>query len=164
MNGNGQAMAPGTEYPKPFGRDRERRNHTTRPAPVRSLAATQDAGISVHGQHRETIAKDRTVVPRSAQPVGRAMDDVLHRRPQARVLDLAGITGVSSAMASRSASFTVCVDRSLPMLVEVMANPPSMVALPPAEVFDGLPKLSLRNMRTITKFVIPWPTTQYSSS
>jgi SAM-dependent methyltransferase len=69
--------------------------------------------------------------------VGRAIDDALRDRPQARVLDFGGGTGVFSAVASRSATFTVCIDRSLPMLAEGSADLSSMVAVLQAEGFDG---------------------------
>jgi SAM-dependent methyltransferase len=42
-----------------------------------------------------------------------------------------------SAVASRSARFTVCVDRSQPMLVEGTADSPSIVAALKSEGFDG---------------------------
>ena len=138
LNGHGQAMAPGDRVPEDRWDDIVSDATTpTGSAPARSLAGAQDAYFGA----RATLWTDRYRSSPSFRArlsvVGRAIDDVLRDRPQARVLDFGGGTGVFSAVASRSASFTVCVDRSQPMLIEGMADPASMVALLQAEGFDG---------------------------
>lgn len=48
--------------------------------------------------------------------VGQAITSTLEAMPNARVLDFGGGTGVFGAVASTKASFTVSIDRSVPML------------------------------------------------
>jgi 2-polyprenyl-3-methyl-5-hydroxy-6-metoxy-1,4-benzoquinol methylase len=102
-----------------------------------SLAGVQDA----HFGARAALWTDRYRSSPSFRArlnvVGRAIDDVLHDHPQAKVLDFGGGTGLFSAVASRSARFTVCVDRSQPMLVEGMADPRTLVDAIQSEGFDG---------------------------
>lgn len=75
-----------------------------------------------HFAHRAGSWTDRYRTSPSFQSrlrvVGRALQGELRSRPNARVLDFGGGTGVFSALAAHYASFTVCVDRSSSMLME----------------------------------------------
>lgn len=110
---------------------------STGSAPPRSLAGTQDAHFGARAASWTDRYRSSPSFRARLNIVGRAIDELLRDRRQARVLDFGGGTGVFSAVASRSASCTVCVDRSLPMLSEGMADPPSMATMLASAGFDG---------------------------
>ncbi len=86
--------------------------------PNQHLTSAQD----VHFAQRASSWSDRYESSPSfrarLQLVGRAIDNILRDRPQPRVLDFGGGTGVFSVLASRWSANAVCVDRSLPMLAK----------------------------------------------
>jgi SAM-dependent methyltransferase len=109
----------------------------TRSSRSRSLTAAQDAHFGARAASWTDRYRSSPSFHAQLNVIGRAIDDVLRYRREARVLDFGEGTRVFSAVPSRSASFTVCVDRSQPMLVSGIADQPSMVAMLASEGFGG---------------------------
>jgi 2-polyprenyl-3-methyl-5-hydroxy-6-metoxy-1,4-benzoquinol methylase len=108
-----------------------------RSAPPGNLTGPQDAHFGARAASWTDRYRSSPSFRARLNVVGRAIDETLCDRRQARVLDFGGGTGVFSAVASRSASCTVCVDRSHPMLSEGMTDPSSMAAMLASAGFDG---------------------------
>ena len=105
--------------------------------PPRNLAGSQDAYFGTRAASWTDRYQSSPSFRSRLYVVGQAIDELRHDCPQARVLDFGGGTGVFSAVASRWASFTACVDRSLPMLTKGRADLPSMAAMLASEGFEG---------------------------
>ena len=101
------------------------------------LTGTQDAHFGVQAASWTDRYRSSPSFRVRLSVVGRTVDGLLRDQPRTRVLDFGGGTGVFSAVASRSASFTVCIDRSLPMLTAGTADQPSVAALLQSAGFDG---------------------------
>jgi 2-polyprenyl-3-methyl-5-hydroxy-6-metoxy-1,4-benzoquinol methylase len=109
----------------------------TSSAPTQDLARAQELHFSARAASWTNRYRLSPSFRARLEVVGRAIDDTLRDRAEARVLDFGGGTGVFSAVASRSASFTLCVDRSRQMLLEGMQDRASLADVIRSEGFAG---------------------------
>jgi SAM-dependent methyltransferase len=112
--------------------------------PFPSLADTQDTHFATRAASWTDRYRTKPSFRVRLNVVGRLIDNLLQGGQDPSVLDFGGGTGVFSAVASRHASYTVCVDRSLSMLAEGAIIPNPMQGVLRQEGFSGSTRATLR--------------------